>query len=798
MDASAAESELRQAGQGLHDNETILFALSFRSDIAAFTEKRITLKETGRFRKKTVVKSFSYHVVKAFALQNKPPRLRMWTNMPSMPKVDLGLQSGSKLGSSDAIFAIGGLLSRAVLGIEVSVNESFAGSRGGKIEDNDDEHDAEGIFALLTNKAHSIGIDEVTKYLRANAPILGNRETVLHAFHVGRTYTLMTDIRMILIRNKDINGNRVQYKSIPFEAIKAFAVQSLDAAMHGNVRIYMWTDLPATRRLKLKLQTGHADYKAVLSLLSDKVLNGLSVQRAAEFEQRALARQAIGDTGDEYDDDDDEFYDDDDNTLLDSPTDPDDRFDDGHFDNRADGYGDEYSEYSEYSEPEMDSGRFDHGRDRRPMGALVEVENSASWFGRETHKVQHFEQRDTRGVETQYMNMLMQDEHIEMWLRGSLYPAVITSKRLMLAEDFLNSRGNRKLIFKSIPWAIVSAYAVRAAASRADSELHLWTNIYPPPRGPERHPPPQCPAAKCISYLVLDLTKGTFDLFALLQILSAKVWGARDAVPPPAFLARPSAEQTTSEEVEDMVSWLGGNAKMLRPKAAKHGFRLCGILNEHEQVHFAFKSDEEITIFTKERLLTHRKYLYRSIPYSTMRAFAVTFDVKYRKATLFTIWTTMPWAPTVKFVVPAKKADRQSLHDFLAFKLIGTYHPLRTYGLTSEPFIMLTRSGKRFQPADAEHENVELLQPGEQVKLKCSSGGETLMMTTLRIRERRPERRLMVKQLIKVFHTLPYVLFLLRMGDCLRGRHACVSTWTSLATLISGMPCVGLSNNSRQ
>lgn len=133
-------------------------------------------------------------------------------------------------------------------------------------------------------------------------------------------------------------------------------------------------------------------------------------------------------------------------------------------------------------------------------------------------------------------------------------------------------------------------------------------------------------------------------------------------------------------------AWMGGQMLKIDPKAAEKKLReeQEGVLLKGEEVVHAFKRGKDKTYFTDKRilirpkgyLLTAKKTIYQSIPYTSILAFSartagrfLDFDTELK------IWTSMPRVTFVgmKFRkrTRASKQDVMELKEFLNEKVFG-------------------------------------------------------------------------------------------------------------------------------
>lgn len=219
-----------------------------------------------------------------------------------------------------------------------------------------------------------------------------------------------------------------------------------------------------------------------------------------------------------------------------------------------------------------------------------------------------------------------------------------------------------------------------------DSEMILWTDIndvYWPPKEGDNPPPPPIPRN---SYIEMDFQKDKVDLMAIHRYLSERCIpnddGGYKAAEVPVDQSCIAAGDPKA--LEGFMNWLGQDAVAMDPAqldAQMHGGNVMLMSDEH--VVMAFKVGRDITCFTTRRVFildtqgfTGKKVLYKSMPYSSIRAFSVcsagswdtdsevTFNVK-------TYW--LEDSPGSEFSQDLRKgkADIMAIQSFLAAQCIG-------------------------------------------------------------------------------------------------------------------------------
>jgi hypothetical protein len=79
--------------------------------------------------------------------------------------------------------------------------------------------------------------------LRSSPPILQGREHVEIAFKGIRDMIVFTTKRLLIIDPRGITGKKVEYTSVPYKSILAFAIETAGAVADMDTEIMIWTDM---------------------------------------------------------------------------------------------------------------------------------------------------------------------------------------------------------------------------------------------------------------------------------------------------------------------------------------------------------------------------------------------------------------------------------------------------------------------------------------------------------------------------------------------------------------------------
>ena len=144
-------------------------------------------------------------------------------------------------------------LTDRILGQDEAPPSDEAAAGGG-----DDPGKEAGWMEWLTGNSRQIDAAEANRMFHEDIRLLQGSETVEMAFKASRDTILFTQKRMVMIDKKGITGKQVEYKSIPWSIVQAFAVQSSAAIMDIDSEMMIWTDVYYTYRTE-KITVGSGD-----------------------------------------------------------------------------------------------------------------------------------------------------------------------------------------------------------------------------------------------------------------------------------------------------------------------------------------------------------------------------------------------------------------------------------------------------------------------------------------------------------------------------------------------------------
>jgi len=633
VDPKEREASLREkVPELLAADEHVILAFKARGgkgrDSSCMTNLRIILKDKqGMSGKKTEYKSIPYKAIRGYAVETAGSldgdvELKLYCAGVGKLKYDF-------MKKEVDIFKIKRFLNQMVLvgkgtglgagATAITTDPSAVGS--GKTS----------IFDLVGDNASQIDAKAVESALRTNPRILVDDESVELAFKCGRDSFLLTDKRILQIDVQGASGKRIEYFTILWPTVKAFSIESAGNVLDRDAELRIFTNLPDTprdspgagaprrarTRINIDFRKGRADIYAIQRFFADKVLGTDTVDPSASAVSMA--------------------------------------------------------------------GQVDSGSG-----------NPFSWMGDDSRMV------DAEAMDRQYKvnpPILQHCEKVEMAFKGRRDLVLMTSKRLLFV-DIKGAFGlGKKVEFTSLPWTTVTAFGVKSAGSfmDKDSECLIWTDFddiwYPPTEGEDSPPPPPIPRR---SFIELDFQKDKVDLMAVHRYLSERCLrvegGHKDAdgyytpnLRPYDMPVSPDIMAPTKPGALDAVlGWLGNDAHALNPaelNAQLHGD--TKMLQDDERAVLAYKAGRDTLVFTNKRIfiidvqgMSGKRIAYKSVPYSSVRSFAVESAGSWDTDSEVKIWGKFYWMDgpgnKIKQDLRKGKADIIAIQAYLAEQTIGS------------------------------------------------------------------------------------------------------------------------------
>jgi hypothetical protein len=134
----------------------------------------------------------------------------------------------------------------------------------------------EGFLNWVGDDARFIPARDVENQLKSNNPMLQADEHVGMAYKVGRDMLVFTTKRLLIVDVQGWSGKKVEWKSIPYTAIRAFAVQSAgswdrDAEVFLYTKTY-WINGGPGSVFQQDLRKGKSDIIAMQAYLAAQIM----------------------------------------------------------------------------------------------------------------------------------------------------------------------------------------------------------------------------------------------------------------------------------------------------------------------------------------------------------------------------------------------------------------------------------------------------------------------------------------------------------------------------------------------
>lgn len=458
------------------------------------------------------------------------------------------------------------------------------------------------------------------KLLRESVPkLLQEDEHVEMAFKgrggSGRDEDFFTTKRILRRNVMGVTGTRVNYLSIPYGTIKAFAVETA-GSIDNDVELKIWS-------------TGVGE--ASINFAKGKV-DILEIKRY--FNQKVLGSQVSGGAGDG------------DTSAVDSggPTFqvvvPEGVFP-GHLIQAPAPDG---SMVQATVPPGAEPGQVfavPYGRRTAPApppsaaradggGGGGTIGNFANWLGDNARQISAPEAE----AQLKAVNLLLADEQVELAFRCGRDRTVFTTRRMLFID--VQGISGQRIEYKTILWSRAKAFAVETAGTwDLDAQFTLWTDI---------------PGMKKITQ---DLRKGQADVMAVQSFFSEKILG-NAAVPPLGIsMGKPEVQngggpaRNNAGLAANFFALAGDDHREIDPGEAERQFRTSPpLLQANECVELAFKGRRDMVLFTPKRLIivdvkgwSGKKTRYVTVPWASVKAFAVESAGSYDKDSEMKLWT---------------------------------------------------------------------------------------------------------------------------------------------------------------
>ena len=361
--------------------------------------------------------------------------------------------------------------------------------------------------------------------------------------------------------------------------------------------------------------------------------------------------------------------------------------------------------------------------------------------------------------------LLQSNEVCEMAFKGRRDLVLFTTKRIL----FIDKQGwsGKKMSFTSFPYSSIKVFQVTTAGSLFDKdfELGFYTDIW--------FDPPKCNGCEngCgneeptpgMSFIEFDINKNTTDILALFRYLGAKVYKCGDSASselyPDVNFQNASAMATPSPPgaVDKFLDYFGQDFNQMDPEQTQISLGMGGeipVLGLDERVLMGYKCGRDSTIFTSRGILdvdvqgfSGKRVEFRSIPYSTIRRFAVESSGSFDRDSELKLVFCTPWLPFVTRDFRKGKVDIVSIQNLIAAKTLGAPGKRSDFAdddsiRPSEPGSMdkliayISEKNLKIDPKPIEEKfktEFPILQADEEVELAFKYGRDMFIITSKRV-----------------------------------------------------------------
>jgi len=292
IDADKADRQFHSSPPILQNCEHVEMAFKGRRDMMLFTTKRLIVVDMkGWSGKKVKYLSVPWATVQAFgvrsagSMMDNDSEMMIWTDIMNNPEVgDDPATPGMSYFEQDFrkdkvdLMAIHRYLSAKCLGTEAE-DATPPPAITPEVIQSGPPNGVESLLSWLGQDATQIDPEELDRQLHGDSRMLRVDEKVVMAFKVGRDTTCFTTKRALFIDVQGWTGSKVEYKSIPYKALRAFSVESAGSwDRDSEVKLY-----PKTYWMPVVVQDlrkGKADIIAIQNFLSQKLFGDNNIAGA--------------------------------------------------------------------------------------------------------------------------------------------------------------------------------------------------------------------------------------------------------------------------------------------------------------------------------------------------------------------------------------------------------------------------------------------------------------------------------------------------------------------------------------
>ena len=282
VDAAQEEAKIRaKYPYLLHKDERVELAYKncggWGRDKQFLTNKRILLKDgKGIGGKRRNYLSIPYDQIQAFAVETAGKfdgdvELKLWC------KGGLGHNRIDFARGIVDIFIVQHFFNQKVFGMDAALRSKIQKRQLSSQEYNqslpnlDKIGTMESFFNFMGNDGVQLDTQAVEHQLKHVTPVLMPDERVILAFKCGRDTSVLTDTRFMDIDVQGLMGKKVEFFSMKWECVQAFAVETA-GSWERDADFTLYTNIWNKKKIRQDLRKGKADLFAVQKAFSDILL----------------------------------------------------------------------------------------------------------------------------------------------------------------------------------------------------------------------------------------------------------------------------------------------------------------------------------------------------------------------------------------------------------------------------------------------------------------------------------------------------------------------------------------------
>jgi len=255
------------------DDEYVVMAFKNRRDLVVFTNMRIIQADTkGMSGQKVEYISIPYQSVRCFSAESagswdRDSEIDLYTsNTWTLSKVSLDFRKGKT-----NIIAIQKFLASIVFQNHDDLVQYTANSQGNDAMLTGGITTMGGLLDLLLDNTVELDAAMVDHQLHNDPSILMSNEHAVKVWRENRDLWVYTTKRLLLVDVKGFSGKKVKYKSIPYEWMTGFAVETA-GHLDCDAEVFLYNDIPSQAKKMQKILVSKGNVFDMHVHLTNKLL----------------------------------------------------------------------------------------------------------------------------------------------------------------------------------------------------------------------------------------------------------------------------------------------------------------------------------------------------------------------------------------------------------------------------------------------------------------------------------------------------------------------------------------------